>query len=328
VVPGDLTAVEVDISGRFTELEFRSVLETAVGREVIVAGRSWWIQPRDGFALVVPAILPSEVGGGVKVTDVGGRALLRGDGDSLPEVRRLLDVLSVPRELVRVRLYVVDELEEWGLSAAVDKAFSVGWDRGLVRSWDADFVLSVWDSQSALAYEWEGMAVDGVELRYADVSEIRLERYVSGESGQVFSSEWETVSAGFDLGVRAVRLPACWRVTGDLEVSDFRGAVGARTRRSIGIDIDVADGSLIRICRLDVERKVRHLGIQDNVFRVGADGSRGSYAVWLGLVGVDVESRLISCVSSPPFPEGIEGGGVWGGGTRPPKESRRRLSPG
>jgi hypothetical protein len=135
------------------------------------------------------------------------------------------------------------------------------------------------------------IATDGVELVLRDVSETRIPRTVSGESGRVFTSDHEVLSAGLDFSVRVVGIDpesSLCRLLGSLAVSAFgAGDPLSRTTRSLNFDLDLTLGSFVRVGRLRASARGGSFSADASAAAfdlfASADASEREWSIWLGV---------------------------------------------
>lgn len=307
VVPSALLGRVVDLPGSVSRSEFRDWLESELSCQVVEAGGTWTlVDSGDSFSVVMPDVLGGLSSGGVQRVEAGGRVVASGPYGELSRFRRLLAVAVEPRAVVRVRLVVLDVSRASSLGLVADP-FSVAYQSGWVSGWDPTLVLSLFRESGSVLNEFGGLLTEGGEYAYRDQVEQRFVRYVSGDSGRVFESGFDTVSAGLTVSLRGVQLDGVWRVTGQLELSDFRGGgagVPERVSRSVAVDLDLACGSVVRLATVSVERGSGSLGLQSN--RPSLAGSRsGSVAsVWVVLEAVP-QDEVMEDLSPPRGSDGL-----------------------
>lgn len=283
-LPLEIADREVLLPGALTKAELVAWLERAAECEVITVADYWSVVCEGSrFVVIVPPVAFSTIGS-VKIENVGGRGVATGDYEELPRLRRLLQLLEKPREAVRLRIILVDESKATQLSGAFSVPFKVAYDRGFMTEFKTDLVVSAFRRGGLVVNEFDGLVTDGEKFEYKDQTEQRFQQFVaSGDSGQTFRSEFETLSAGLSVELRAVRLSRMWRLEGLIELSDFRAGAGVpdRVSRTVKVNIDAAAGSVLRLATVRVDRAGRGGGIEGNVPLASWDKSGSVFGIWL-----------------------------------------------
>ena len=288
----DGSAVALD--GELTETELWKQVESQAQCQVLRIGKTIEIiKEGDEFLLPVPAI---ELDGlpGVESRNVGGRGFVTGDYEELPRLRRAMDIVGTPRDVVRVRVVIVDENSELNGSLGFTDPFVVSYNRGVIATWSTDIVVNALYSVGAIKRDYDIVLIDGVEHQYRDGSERRLPTSTVIQGGQGQTSGYEVVSAGFNVTLNAVQLSRCWRLTGQVEVSDFVGGDGAsKVQRTIPIEIDLAEGSFMRLCRYRTDQESQGGGVDGNLPRWLGSKGYSINAIWIGIESVDNYNRAL-----------------------------------
>lgn len=299
----DLRERVVSLNGAVTETELQGLIELQVGCQVIVQGRVWsLVGDGERFAVVVSGALSRGLAGIADVAAVGGRYVASGEMSALPALRRIVDAVEMPRAIGRVRLWLVERAAAERLALSISPAITAGYDHGWFADFQADLVADVFARSGVVEREIELLCTDGEPLEYRDQTEVRVERFVAaGDSGQTFRSESEVLAAGLGVLLTPVRLGRVWRLSGQVEVSDFTGGGGDipdRTRRTLTIEVDMGAGSCVRLGRVQLFRDGHAGGLMLNSFSAGKDRSSGVFDIWAAIDDVVVGDAAASTAAA------------------------------
>lgn len=247
---------------------------------------SWICGDSDSAGVLVPAV-GVDWPEGYKSYGFGGYEWVATEVGEWGIFRGVYSAAAKRRGAVRVSVFVVDESS----SAFGDVRIGSLGSLDLRRGWSSAEAVVVSSSGDVdvgtVVSVFDGLWTFGVENEFEDQRDVRVRRTTStGESDAVFESDFVVVSAGVSLRGLVFDLGGVYRVSGELELSDFLegGEVPDVVRRVMSVGLDVPAGSLVRLAQLSVRRRGGGFAwSSDWSSRLSASRSDSRFGVWLGL---------------------------------------------